>query len=66
MSGEVSELVDERDLVISNPKTKAKQYLDKFLKTRQQGISSPTITYYRRCIPPYISSCPLNSSGIKM
>jgi len=64
VSGEVSELSGEYDLGLLNANSNGKQFLNQFLKSRRQGISPHTITYYRRCITPLVENYELSPEGI--
>jgi len=60
----VLELADRHDLGFANSSVNVKQLLQKFLKSRRQGISEHTILFYRRCISRLIYSYPLTPEGI--
>jgi integrase/recombinase XerD len=60
----VSELADEHDLGLPNANSNVKQLLNQFLKSRRQGISPRTITFYRQCITPLIINYALTPDGI--
>jgi integrase len=62
--GEVSELADEYDLGTANFETDIKQLLEDFLKSRRQGLSPRTITYYRQCLVPFLTFYDLKPQSI--
>jgi site-specific recombinase XerC len=62
--GEVPELADGHDLGLGNANSGVKQLLNEFLKSRRQGISPHTISYYKQCITPLIQKYELTPEGI--
>ena len=67
----MSELADEHDLglpkqsrSLSKPPN-IKQLLEKFIKSRRQGISPNTIIFYRQCLVPFLNY-PLTTDGINL
>ncbi|MHA2065340.1 MAG: tyrosine-type recombinase/integrase [Candidatus Thorarchaeota archaeon] len=62
--GGVSELADEHDLGLLKSNSNGKQLVTRFLRSRREGLSPHTISFYRRCITPLVSNYPLTPEGI--